>query len=106
MLERQKYQVLEAENGVVAWGLAETLGDRLDLIITDVRMPGGDGLTFALMAREQFPTLPIIIMSGYPDSERRITPSSSFVFLAKPFRHDVLLKSIGKAKENMQQRDC
>lgn len=104
MLEGQDYQVLEAENGVAAWKLVEQLGDLVELILTDVRMPGGDGLEFAFKAREQFSTLPIIVMSAYPESQLRLSPSSSFVFLPKPFTHDALLNSMRKAKEIMQSR--
>lgn len=55
-------------------------------------MPGGDGLTFARAARELFPTLPIVLVSGHPVSER-----ISFELVKKPFLPDALLTAVQRA---------
>jgi CheY-like chemotaxis protein len=46
ILEREQFQMMESENGVQALRLVEKLGGKLDVIVSDVQLPGGDGLTF------------------------------------------------------------
>ena len=84
--------------------LVEKLGDVLDLIVSDIKMPNGDGLTFVCSVRELLPVLPIILMSAYAEPERQENPSTSFEFLQKPFFPPALLKAVENAKKNMKLR--
>jgi two-component system response regulator HydG len=84
--------------------LVEKLGDVLDLIVSDIKMPNGDGLTFVCSVRELLPVLPIILMSAYAEPERQEHPSTSFEFLQKPFFPPALLKAVENAKKNMKLR--
>ncbi|MEL6216173.1 MAG: response regulator, partial [Pseudomonadota bacterium] len=55
--------------------------DRVDFVISDIRMPGQyDGLMLANWVETNFPALPILLMSGFSDSERIERP-----VLRKPF---------------------
>jgi two-component system, NtrC family, sensor kinase len=64
--------------------IVEGLQGRLDLIITDILMPGDmDGLDFACAVRQQFPWIPVILTSGYDDDPK--IESYGFPFVAKPF---------------------
>jgi two-component system cell cycle sensor histidine kinase/response regulator CckA len=104
ILERDQFQVIEAENGVQAAKTVQELGDAIDLIVTDIYMPGGDGLTFASSVRESFPLLPIILVSGYGDPPWKRFPSTSFGFVPKPFLPATLLAAVAKANETMALR--
>jgi two-component system, cell cycle response regulator CpdR len=64
---------------ILPWRPCEHWGDSIDLIITDIQMANGDGLTFASAARELYPSTAIILISGYAP------PDDGFVFLQKPF---------------------
>jgi CheY-like chemotaxis protein len=66
------------------------VGGRLDLIVTDFQMPGGDGLTFANAVRQSFPAIPIVIVSGHAK------PSPVFPFLEKPFGWAALASTVHK----------
>lgn len=104
ILEREQFQTLEAQNGVEALHMVEKLGEILDLIVSDIRMPDGDGITFACAVREIFPTLPIVFISGYAEVERQQHPSGAFEFVQKPFLPGTLLEAMENAKKMMALR--
>ncbi|MFA5967941.1 MAG: response regulator [Sphingomonas sp.] len=84
-LARQGYTVITAENGEVALEMLAT-HDRPDLLISDVVMPSMDGPTMVRRARERYPDLPILFMSGYAEEQLRKSIDIDHVaFLAKPF---------------------
>ena len=84
-LTRQGYTVLTAENGEAALKLLQTSG-RPDLLISDVVMPTMDGPTMVRHAREKYPDLPIIFMSGYAEEQlRKSIDIDAVAFLPKPF---------------------
>ncbi|MCP3733575.1 response regulator [Sphingomonas sp. RP10(2022)] len=84
-LTRQGYTVMTAENGEVALDLL-TRNGRPDLLISDVVMPTMDGPTMVRHARERYPDLPIIFMSGYAEEQLRKSIDLDHVaFLPKPF---------------------
>jgi two-component system, cell cycle sensor histidine kinase and response regulator CckA len=88
-LARQGYQVRTAANGDEALELLEQVekeGGGFDLLISDVMMPVMDGPTMAGHARERFPGLPILFMSGYAEEQLRKSISlENISFLPKPF---------------------
>ncbi|MGL4312898.1 MAG: response regulator, partial [Sphingomonas sp.] len=84
-LKRQGYSVLTAENGEVALEMLAT-NPRPDLLISDVMMPLLDGPTMVRRARERYPDLPILFMSGYAEETLRKSIDLDEVhFIAKPF---------------------
>ena len=84
-LVRQGYTVLAAEHGEAALELLDSNG-RPDLLISDVVMPTMDGPTMVARARERYPDLPVIFMSGYAEEQlRRSIDLDNVAFLPKPF---------------------
>jgi len=69
------------------------------IILTDLRMPGGDGLEFAKNIRERDADLPVILMTGYGDISIAVDAIKHGVydFIEKPVDTDHLLKSIERA---------
>lgn len=58
----------------------------IEVLITDVLMPGINGIDVALAVLEKFPSLPVIFMSGYGEEiMKRFPQAPKAVFLAKPF---------------------
>jgi two-component system, cell cycle sensor histidine kinase and response regulator CckA len=84
-LEREGYRVIQATDGLEALGLF-TNDARIDLLVTDVRMPHTDGIVLAAALRRRYPAVPVLFMSGYP----RGTEPAPEPFLAKPFEMAVL----------------
>ena len=61
------FEVLEAENGEQALDIVQE--DKLDLVITDIKMPVMDGCELLGRLRSQFPSLPVLGISGYVDAD-------------------------------------
>jgi two-component system cell cycle sensor histidine kinase/response regulator CckA len=84
-LTRQGYTVLTAAHGEEALEILES-GAIPDLLISDVVMPTMDGPALVRAAREKFPDLKILFMSGYAEEQLRNSIDIDRVsFLAKPF---------------------
>ena len=86
-LRNKGYNVLEAENGEVALDVINGTDENIDLIISDVVMPGMDGHTLVRLVRHELPDVKVILMSGYAEDVFRdeIDRDPTIQFLAKPF---------------------
>lgn len=87
ILKRKGYRVLSAENGKEALSILKKEGRSVELLLTDVIMPGMNGRDLYKLARKQSPGLKVLFMSGYADgaiSESGVlTPGANFI--EKPF---------------------
>lgn len=78
------YQVLEAENAEAALDLVAARED-LDVMLTDINLPGADGFALARAARRLRPRLPVVYASGRAREADRKRALPGTIFLAKPF---------------------
>jgi signal transduction histidine kinase/ActR/RegA family two-component response regulator len=87
ILRSSGYRVIEASNGGEALRLAATESGPIDLLLTDVMMPGIGGKELVRRLREHRPSTRVILMSGYTDDAdlRADLGSARFTFLQKPF---------------------
>jgi CheY-like chemotaxis protein len=85
-LEAAGFRVLEAEDGAQALRLAE--GALLDLVVTDIVMPGMSGVELAERIAPSHPGLPVLFVSGYADEapEAHGAKAAGRELLGKPFR--------------------
>ena len=94
MLQRHGYQVLLADGPPRAQELAQAHNARIDLVVSDVVMPGGTGPELVTRLRETRPGLRALFISGYADSvisKDGLPPNAQF--LQKPFTSiDLLIK--------------
>jgi two-component system, cell cycle sensor histidine kinase and response regulator CckA len=95
-LQADGFRVLEAQNGATALRVLAELGDgRVELVLTDLRMPVMDGRELAAALARLRPSLPIVFMSGFTAQLmdlRLICPG--LTVLAKPFRNEDLLATV------------
>jgi len=94
MLQRHGYQLLVADGPARALELAQNTEQQIDLVVSDVVMPGGTGPELVTRLREQRPTLRALFISGYADSvlTKEGLPADA-QFLQKPFTGiDLLIK--------------
>jgi len=85
-LGNKGYEVIAAESGENALEVFDALENKhLDLIITDVVMPGMDGPTLVQRMRQGSPNLKIIFMSGYTEDKLKDHMGENIFFLPKPF---------------------
>ncbi len=79
--------------------------ERPDAILTDIRMPGMDGLALLSIIRERYPELPVIIMTAHSDLDSAVSAyqGGAFEYLPKPFDIDNAVNQIRRAIANQQQ---
>ena len=97
VLEGQGYKVLAAENPAAALKLAETHGDGIQLLLSDMVMPGGNGADLAQQLGSLHPGMKVALMSGYTDdalASRKADTTIADAFLEKPFATQDLLRLI------------
>ena len=100
VLERAGHVVTEAGDGHSA--LNEYLDQPADLVITDIIMPGMDGIEFLVQVKETFPDARILAMSGGGLlSSERVLKDASFLgaddILHKPFSTAQILSAVERA---------
>ncbi|HWZ56625.1 MAG TPA: ATP-binding protein [Verrucomicrobiae bacterium] len=93
------YEVLAAPSGTDALQAAAKQNGRVDLLLTDVVMPGMTGPELARQFRRQFAGIPILYMSGYTDDalEKHGVRGKVARVLQKPFTHESLARAVQEA---------
>lgn len=81
--------------------LAIVAGDEVQLVVTDLRMPGMDGMTLAKNLLEKQPDLKVVLLTGYGTIEKAVEAVrlGAFDFLTKPVSSDQLYNTLNKASE-------
>ena len=102
-LTKAGYDVVEADHG--GKGI-ETIGSddnafMLDVIICDIRMPKINGLEAIAFFQQQYPSVPIIVVTGFPDQKMAtdLLNRGVFDYLVKPVEKDKLLQTVAAAME-------
>jgi DNA-binding NtrC family response regulator len=106
LLSGEGYEPVCAKNGQE--GLNIALNDKeIDLIITDVKLPGMDGIEILKAVKKECPQIVIIVMSAYGTIELAVEAlkNGAFTFIAKPFRKDFILHNIRQAEERELLKD-
>jgi DNA-binding NtrC family response regulator len=96
-LRGQHFETVLADSGRRA---LELLPDgRFDMMISDVRMPGLTGLETLRLVRQQFPTLPVLLVTAYADIREAVVAmrDGALNYLAKPIDLDELLATVRQA---------
>jgi PAS domain S-box-containing protein len=88
------YSETEAESGAAALALLE--GERFDLVVADLAMPGMSGVDLAASVRAMRPDLPVLILTGHADA---IEIPEDLPVLAKPFQSAELARQVSALLE-------
>ncbi|KPK00417.1 MAG: Fis family transcriptional regulator [Desulfobacterales bacterium SG8_35] len=112
LLKEEGFEVITAQRG--AEGLKIVEDNDLDLVITDMRMPGMDGLELLRSVKSYNKDLPVIMITAFGEVEKAVVAmkAGAYNYLAKPFNNEELLLNIRKAiehysllRENLRLRD-
>lgn len=103
ILQRRGYRVIEARNGADALRICENDPEGIDLVLSDMVMPGLNGRELVLELVETRPRLGVLFMSAYAEDEvlRRGVSETGYPFLQKPFTPVSLAT---KVREALDQR--
>jgi len=95
------YLVISASGGKEALALLETHAGAIDLVITDVVMPGMSGSELVAILKERYPTVEVVYTSGYTDDMvvRHGVSSDKVRFLSKPYSAAVLTEMVRSVRE-------
>jgi CheY-like chemotaxis protein len=95
-LESGGYTVIEAKNGREAIELAEKYGEKIDLLVTDMVMPGMTGQELAVRLQREYPGLAVVFMSGYSEhaATEMANADPSVRLMTKPFSRSAILRTV------------
>jgi signal transduction histidine kinase/CheY-like chemotaxis protein len=96
ILAHAGFRVLTASNGIDAEALVAAHCDELRIAIVDVLMPKRNGRQFAEIARQRFPTLPVLFCSGYSADmlPTEVMPGPEYPMITKPYTAEELLTQV------------
>lgn len=94
ILQHEGLEVIVAGDGVDALALLRCLGRPVDLLITDIKMPRMMGTDLGRLVRTDYPTTPVVYISGDRLERDLHDPARQMVFVAKPFRAQILLDAV------------
>jgi Nif-specific regulatory protein len=102
LLRREGHEVVQAASGLEA---IDRLAD-VDVVITDLRMPGADGMEVLRTASKNHPHVPVIMITAYGSVGQAVEAikAGAFDYIEKPFEQDairvIIEKAIGQASAN------
>ena len=103
VLQKAGYEVLEAADGEQAIEALKSGEDPLLLkvILTDIRMPGRDGVSLVKYLLQEWPSKRIIVLTGFPNLDMALgfLKLGAIDYLVKPVEEDRLLAAVAKAFE-------
>ena len=95
ILRRNGYDVIAVRDGAEALAVCRSRSGRIDLLLTDVMMPGMSGWELGARVSELRPSTSILHMSSFaPDTPTRESASERVEFIAKPFTAETLLRKL------------
>jgi two-component system, cell cycle response regulator CpdR len=98
-LRMDGHEIATASDGAEALDVITRDDASFDLLLTDIRMPIMDGIALALAAARDYPTLTILLMTGYADQRERAHGLDAIIHdvIAKPFSVATLRGAVAEA---------
>lgn len=103
LLEKEGHKVAIAESGKKALEILDN--QEVDVIVSDIRMPGMTGIELLGAVKEKYPDLPIIMITAFasPDDAVLAMKNGAFDYITKPFNVDEIKSVIASATSKTQQ---
>jgi CheY-like chemotaxis protein len=102
ILTRHGYACLTASAGSEAIAMMDA--ERPDLVVTDLHMPGVDGLAVARHARARVPPIPVVLITAWPPAQGARDGRLAVLRLAKPFANADLVATVRRALRDRERR--
>jgi PAS domain S-box-containing protein len=101
LLEDAGHEVLQARNAAEALDLLEKDNSCCKMIVSDYAMPSMSGVELVKQARDLYPAIPAVIITGYADTESISDRPDDVLLLGKPFSPEQLEKAVQQAATNL-----
>ena len=100
LLKDEGFEVFTAPDGPSGLRLVEDVD--LDLVVTDMQMPGMNGLELLQRVKEKNRDLPVVVITAFAEVDKavRAMQAGAFSYLAKPFSNDELIITLNKAAQH------
>ena len=97
LFKEEGYIPLMASSGMEALDIMAD--EQIDLVLTDVKMPGMNGIQLLEKIKKTYPDVPVIIMTAYGSVEKAVEAmhKGAYTFILKPFENQALIAHIEKA---------
>jgi CheY-like chemotaxis protein len=107
MLCSAGFRVVQASSGSEALNIVDS-GTNLDLMFSDIMMPGLDGVALLRLTKKKFPSLPVIILTA---ADRILDAKETLLegacdYLLKPFDREQLLNAVQRALQGVEGSSC
>ena len=98
-LDSDGHDLTEAVDGATAFAALNSFNGEFDLLLSDVKMPGMDGIELALATGRRHPDIAIMLMTGYADQRERAYGLDALVHdvISKPFSVDQIARVVREA---------
>lgn len=112
LLKDEGFEVFTAADGTAGLQIIDAVD--LDIVVTDMQMPGMNGLQLLHKVKEHKPDLPVIVITAFAEVDKAVQAmqAGAYNYLAKPFSNDELIITLRKAaqhysliRENTRLRD-
>lgn len=92
--QQQGWTISVADSGEKALEILRVR--KIDIVLTDIKMPQIDGLTLTSQVRAKYPDMPVVLMTGYPSVETAVEGIRAKVcdYIIKPFNINKLFKTL------------
>ena len=101
-LRTEGYRTITAKDGPE--GIKKIKENRIDLVLTDLKLPRKNGIDVLMAAKEENPLMPVIVMTAFGSVETAVLAikEGAFDFITKPFDTDHLLVLMKRALETQR----
>jgi two-component system, cell cycle response regulator CpdR len=104
-LAQDGHEIVATADGAEALDVLKREAGRFDLMLADIKMPVMDGIALALAAARDFPSLPILLMTGYADQRERTSGLDALIYdvVTKPFTLAEIKSAVAAALAHPRQ---
>lgn len=98
-LKKRDFDVLKATSGMEAMEVLSNNGEKIEVAILDVKMPGMDGIETLAEIKRKYPLIRVIMLTGHATVSSAIDgmKQGAFDYLMKPCDMDLLVKKVNEA---------
>jgi DNA-binding NtrC family response regulator len=106
-LKKRDFEILTASSGMEALEILTQKGEKIEVVILDVKMPGMGGIETLAEIKRKYPLIEVVMLTGHADVSSAIDgmKQGAFDYLMKPCEMDVLVGKVNEAAANKRTHE-